>query len=88
MNITTNTTLALPTNGIFNCTTITIASGATLKFNPNALNTPVYLLATNDVTINGTIDVSGSLGTALLGGAGRTGRIRGGISRTQRLDPR
>src|ERR1039457_6385202 len=58
LNITTYTTLALPTNGIFNCSTIYIATNATLRFTPNALNTPVYLLATNDVMINGTIDRS------------------------------
>lgn len=45
MNITANTTLALPPDGIFHCTTINVASGATLRFNRNALNTPVYLLA-------------------------------------------
>src|SRR5262245_44989910 len=59
MNIQTNTTLDLPPNGIFNCTTITIASGARLNFRRNALNTPVHLLATGDVIVNGTIDVSG-----------------------------
>ena len=78
MNITTNTTLDLPANGIFNCTTITIASNATLRFNRNTLNTPVYLLATNNVTINGTIDVSGSPGTATAGGAGGPGGFDGG----------
>jgi len=78
MNITNNTTLALPSDGIFRCTTITVASNATLTFTPNALNTPVYLLATNDVTINGTIDVSGSLGTAWFGGAGGPGGFAGG----------
>ena len=78
MNITTNTTLALPTNGIFNCTTITIASNATLNFIPNDLNTPVYLLAQGDVAIDGTIDVSGALGTGLQGGAGGPGGFAGG----------
>ena len=59
MNITTDTTLNLPPDGIFRCTTINVASGATLRFNKNALNTPVYLLATNDVTIGGTINLDG-----------------------------
>ena len=58
MNISNNTTLQLPTNGIFNCTTITVAFGATLTFSKNSFNSPVYLLATGDVVINGTIDVS------------------------------
>lgn len=78
MNITTDTNLVLPPDGIFRCTTITVASNATLTFTPNVLNTPVYLLATNDVVINGTIDVSGSLGTGVLGGAGGPGGFAGG----------
>ncbi len=78
MNITTNTTLDLPPDGKFNCTTITVASNAILKFNPNALNTPVYLLATADVVVNGTIDVSGSAGVGSLGGAGGPGGFAGG----------
>lgn len=78
MNITANTTLALPADGIFHCTTITVAVGATLKFTPNALNTPVYLLATGDVAISGSIDVSGVQGTASLGGVGGPGGFAGG----------
>jgi hypothetical protein len=53
-----STNIALPPDGIFNCTTITIPVGVTVKFIRNSLNTPVYLLATGDVTIGGTIDVS------------------------------
>jgi hypothetical protein len=78
MNITNDTTLALPANGIFKCTTITVASNATLRFIPNDLNTPVYLLAQGDVTINGAIDVSGAEATALLGGSGGPGGFAGG----------
>src|SRR5881296_335327 len=59
LNVTSNTTLDLPPDGIFNFTTINVASGATLTFKRNALNTPVYLLASGDVVITGTIDVSG-----------------------------
>src|SRR5579863_7957993 len=68
LNITSNTTVAMPSNGVFNCTTITIAQGATLTFTPNALNTPVYLLATGNVVITGTIDVRGAGGTSVAGG--------------------
>ena len=78
LNITTNTTLQLWSHGQFHCTTISVASNATLKFTPNALNTPVYLLATGDVTINGTIDVSGTDGTTGAGGAGGPGGYAGG----------
>jgi hypothetical protein len=62
INITNNTLLPMPPNGIFHCTTITVASSATLKFTPNSLNTPVYLLAQGDIIINGVIDVSGQNG--------------------------
>lgn len=78
MNITSNTTLALPPDGKFHCTTITVASNQTLRFTPNALNTPVYLLATGDVTVEGTIDVSGAASTGILGGAGGPGGFAGG----------
>ena len=73
MNVTSNVTLQLPPDGIFNCTTITVAQGATLTFSNNSLNTPVYLLATGDVTINGTIDVSA------LGRLGGPGGFDGGM---------
>ena len=78
LNVTSNTTLNLPTNGIFNFTTINVAAGTTLKFNHNPLNTPVYLLATSNVTINGTIDVSGLSGSATGGGRGGPGGFDGG----------
>lgn len=79
LNITTNTTLDLPANGIFNCTTINVSTGATLRFNRNALNTPVYLLATGDVVINGTVDVSGGASPGnFAGGASGPGGFDGG----------
>ncbi len=78
MNITTNTTLDMPPDGIFHCTTITVASVATLKFRRNALNTPVYLLATGDVTINGSIDVTGTTGGQGRGGESGPGGFDGG----------
>jgi hypothetical protein len=87
MNITANNTLNLPSDGIFRCTTITIAAGATLSFTRNGLNTPVYLLATGDVQIFGTIDVSGSAGTATLGGSGGPGGFDGGTPSGSGLGP-
>jgi hypothetical protein len=87
MDITANTTLDMPADGIFHCTTITVATGATLKFTPNSLNTPVYLLATGDVTISGTIDLSGVQGSTLLGGAGGPGGFAGGNPPTGDMPP-
>jgi hypothetical protein len=81
LNVTANTTVDLPPSGILNYTTINVAAGVTLRFNRNALNTPVYLLATGDVTIAGTINVSGNNGTSSppVGGAGGPGGFDGGM---------
>lgn len=59
-NPTVNTELQLPPGGIFNFTSVNIPTGVTVKFKKNASNTPVTILATGDITIAGTIDVSGS----------------------------
>ncbi|HSB80464.1 MAG TPA: hypothetical protein VLM91_16915, partial [Candidatus Methylomirabilis sp.] len=63
-NPTGNTTLTLPPNGVFNFTTINIPAGVTVTFTRNAANTPVILLATGNVTINGVLDVSGGVSTS------------------------
>ena len=87
LNVTTNTTLAMPENGVFNFTTVTVASGAILSFKKNVANTPVVMLATGDVSIAGTIDVSGTasvsnspgvLGDTSLPGIGGPGGFDGG----------
>ena len=78
LNVTANTTLNMPANGVFNFTTINVNAGVTLTFNRNALNTPVYLLATSNVTINGTIDLSGTSGGGLAPGRGGPGGFDGG----------
>lgn len=59
LNPTVNTEIQLPPSGILNYTSVNIPAGVTVKFKPNAANTPVYLLASGDVTIAGTIDVRG-----------------------------
>lgn len=88
LHITAETTLDLPPDGIFHCTTIHIARGGILRFNRNALNTPVYLLATGDVTIEGTIDVSGRRPEpGLQGGAGGPGGFDGGHPGVDLLPP-
>jgi len=55
---TVSQTITLPDDGVFNFTTIDVPSGVTVRFRTNALNTPVFLLATGAVSIAGTIDVS------------------------------
>lgn len=79
LTVTVSTNLDLPPDGIFRCTTITVAQGATLGFRRNALNTPVYLLATGDVIINGTIEVNGkSSPGSFAGGVAGPGGFDGG----------
>ena len=52
--------LALPPDGIFNFTDVNIPAGITITFGKNTTNTPVIVLASGDVTIDGTIDISGT----------------------------
>ena len=56
LDVATNTTIPLPPDGLFNYTTVNVQGGATLSFTANALNTPVKILASGDVTIDGTIN--------------------------------
>ena len=60
LNPTADTELQLPPSGIFNFTTIDIPADVALTFAKNAANVPVILLASGDVNIIGTIDVSGA----------------------------
>jgi hypothetical protein len=78
LNVTVTTNIQVPPNGIFNCTTINVAANQTLRFIKNANNTPVYLLATGNVTISGTINVSGGQGNSSVGGEGGPGGFSGG----------
>lgn len=77
-NPTTNVTITLPPNGVFNYTTFNIPAGIQVRYTPNALNTPVTILAQGNVTISGQIIISGSNATGRLGGAGGPGGFRGG----------
>lgn len=46
-------------DGVLNYTTIHIPANVTIRFARNSRNTPVFLAATGDVLIEGTIDISG-----------------------------
>ena len=78
LNVEQNMTIDLPPDGIIHATTINIAQSRTLKFNRNLSNTPVYLLATGEVFIRGTIDVDGGRGTNFSGGQAGPGGFDGG----------
>lgn len=62
LNPTVNTEIVLPPSGVLNYTSINIPAGVTVRFKKNATNTPVYLLASGNVTIAGTIDIRGGDG--------------------------
>ena len=59
ITVAADTTLEVPADGIFHCTTITINVGRTLTFRRNAANTPVYLLAQGNVSISGRMSLQG-----------------------------
>ncbi|MFA7062069.1 MAG: hypothetical protein WC156_14785 [Pedobacter sp.] len=76
---TTDTVLQIPESGVFNFTTVTIPTGKTLTFTKNSQNTPVTILATGDVTINGTISLNGTGSDAyVFPGTGGPGGFDGG----------
>jgi hypothetical protein len=79
LTVTSNTDYPLPPDGVVHVTTLDVAAGVTLRFTPNDANTPVTILATNDVTIEGTLDLSGDDGSAGAGGAPGPGGFRGGV---------
>jgi hypothetical protein len=69
----------LPTSGIFNFTTVAVPTNVTVKFIRNLANTPVTVLATGDVAVAGTIDVSGTGGVLGIPGRGGPGGFDGGL---------
>ncbi len=76
---TSNVTLPLPPSGVFHFTTISIPSTVTVRFTKNAANTPVVLLATGSVVINGLLEVNGADATAYgRPGIGGPGGFHGG----------
>jgi hypothetical protein len=76
------TPIQLPADGIIRATTFRVRPGVTLRFAKNARNTPVYILATGEVLIEGTIDVSGKEGLIdppVAAGVGGPGGFDGGL---------
>ena len=74
----TNIQVTLPPSGIFNYTDVNIPAGVSVTFVKNANNTPVVILASGDVTIDGIISVNGTPGTNSIG-VGGPGGFNGGI---------
>jgi hypothetical protein len=83
LNIDTSTNLDVPPDGVFHCTTISIGGGASLSFNRNPRNTPVYLLAQGNVIINGAINIYGGSYSGSNPGRGGPGGFDGGFGFVQ-----
>ena len=71
--------ISLYPDGKLNYTTVNIPAGVTVTFKKNANNTPVYILATGNVTIAGTISVNGTAGGVQSAGKGGPGGFDGGL---------
>ena len=71
-------------DGIYHYTSVNIPSGVTVKFVPNANNTPVVWLVQSNCIIAGGVDVSGKAGengqngNGIVGGIGGPGGFSGG----------
>ena len=85
-NPTANTEVTLPADGILNYTTVNIPTGVTVTFKKNANVIPVYILASGDVTIVGTISVNGTDGNTMYPGKGGPGGFDGGLGGTANVD--
>lgn len=77
-NPTVSVAVQIPESGVLNYGTVTIPTGVTVTFKKNTQNTPVTILATGDVTVNGAIDVSGAAGNYIIPGAAGPGGFDGG----------
>ena len=80
-----STNITLKPGGVYHYTTVTIGSSHTVNYLRNPDNAPVVILATGDVTIDGTINVNGfaapnwgSGGSVRIGAAGGAGGFNGG----------
>lgn len=74
LNVTTDTVVALPADGVMHYTSITVAAGATLSFSHTGTHHPgAVLLSTGAVVIDGTIDISGADGAPGAGGVAGPG---------------
>lgn len=81
LNVTdADVTVDLPPDGRLHYTTVNVAAGRTLRFNRNALNTPVQLLAQGNIEIAGVVEVNGQTAPSSprIGGPAGPGGFDGG----------
>ncbi|MCL2657371.1 MAG: hypothetical protein FWD62_08090 [Betaproteobacteria bacterium] len=64
LNPAVSTQIELPPSGILNYSSVNIPTGVTVTFKKNALNTPVQVLSSGDITIAGSIDIRGGSAAA------------------------
>ena len=91
IQITEDTVLTLPVDGVFHATSVVIEEGATLAFesyDPLVMPPAAIILATDSIEVYGTIDVSGEEAIGTAGGLPGPGGFRGGASATYRNAPR
>jgi hypothetical protein len=79
-NPTANITITMTDhpNGIYQYTSVSIPSGVTVTFIPNANNSPVTWLVQSNCEIDGIVNLSGQNGGQPAGGVGGPGGWRGG----------
>jgi hypothetical protein len=95
-NPTTSVTVTPPPDGVLRYSTVTIPANVTVTYGRNLANTPITIIATGDVTINGTINIAGqapasspSSGFPLgVGGLGGPGGFNGGSGANGNQSPR
>lgn len=85
--VTNAITITLPPDGVLNYKRVEIAEGGSVTFLKNALNTPVTLLAQQEVIITGDIDVSGTNPSGTDPGRGGPGGFDGGRGAVGGLPP-
>ncbi|MDH3998576.1 MAG: hypothetical protein OET90_07030, partial [Desulfuromonadales bacterium] len=76
--VTASQSIPLPPDGVLQYANVHIQSGAELTFTKNEKNTPVTILASGDVTIDGTININGGKGAYIQPGKGGPGGFDGG----------
>ncbi len=77
-NPTASMELQVPAGSVLHFTTVTIPAGVLVTVKPNAANTPLTILASGAVTIDGVLSVNGQSAQGAAPGAGGSGGFRGG----------
>jgi len=74
-------------DGVFHYRSVHVPPGVTVRFRPNAANTPVVWLVQDDCRIEGTVDLGGEPSSGRTPGNGGPGGYRGGLAPPEEVDP-